>query len=63
MRHNSLIKASLYSRHRFSSEIISHFVWLYFRFPLSYRDVEEMMSVRGVTLTYETIRTWCLKFG
>jgi putative transposase len=54
---------ALYRRHRFPSEIISHTVWLYFRFNLSYRDVEEMMSVRGVTLTYETIRHWCLKFG
>ncbi len=53
----------LYRRHRFPSEIISHCVLLYFRFPLSYRDVEEMMSVRGVTLTYETVRDWCLKFG
>ena len=54
---------ALYRRHRFPSEIISHTVWLYFRFNLSYRDVEEMMNVRGVTLTYETIRHWCLKFG
>jgi len=38
-------------------------VWLYFRFALSYRDVEEIMAVRGVTFTYETIRHWCLKFG
>ncbi len=57
------MKASLYRRHRFPAEIISHSVWLYFRFNLSYRDIEEMMSVRGVILTYETIRTWCLKFG
>jgi putative transposase len=54
---------ALYRRRRFPSEVISHCVWLYFRFPLSYRDVEEMMGVRGVTLTYETIRTWCLKFA
>ena len=53
----------LYRRHRFPPEIISHCVWLYFRFNLSYRDVEEMMGVRGVALTYETIRTWCRKFG
>ena len=38
-------------------------VWLYFRFALSYRDVEEMMAVRGVQLTYETVRAWCRKFG
>ena len=53
----------LYRRHRFPPEIISHCVWLYFRFNLSYRDVEEMMSVRGLTLTYETVRDWCRKFG
>ena len=53
----------LYRRHRFPPEIISHCVWLYFRFNLSYRDVEEMMGVRGIALTYETIRTWCRKFG
>ena len=63
MRHNPLMKASLFRRLRFPAEIISHCVWLYFRFNLSYRDVEEMMSVRGVTLTYETVRDWCLKFG
>jgi len=55
--------APLYRRHRFPAEIISHTVWLYFRFALSYRDVEEIMAVRGITLTYETIREWSLKFG
>jgi putative transposase len=54
---------SLYHRHRFPAEIISHCVWLYFRFPLSFRDVEEMLAMRGVSLTYETVREWCLKFG
>ena len=54
---------SLYRRHRFHAEIISHSVWLYFRFALSYRDVEEIMAVRGVIVTYEAIREWCLKFG
>jgi putative transposase len=52
-----------YKRHRFPSEIISHAVWLYFRFSLSYRDVEELMAERGIVLTYETIRQWCRKFG
>src|SRR5918994_1488945 len=52
-----------YKRHRFPSEIISHAVWLYFRFSLSYRDVEELMAARGIVLTYETIRQWCRKFG
>ena len=46
--------ASLYYRHRFPAEIISHCVWLYFRFALSFRDVEEMLAMRGVALTYET---------
>ena len=54
---------SLCHRHRFPAEIISHCVWLYFRFSLSFRDVEEMMAKRGVVLTYETVREWCLKFG
>jgi putative transposase len=54
---------SRYHRHRFPPEIISHCVWLYFRFALSFRDVEEMLAMRGVALTYETVREWCLKFG
>jgi len=54
---------SSYYRHRFPSEIISHCVWLYFRFSLSFRDVEEMMNERGVTVTYESVHNWCLKFG
>jgi putative transposase len=58
-----LVASSPYRGHRFPAEIISHTVWLYFRFALSYRDVEEIMAVRGVVVTYETIREWCLKFG
>jgi putative transposase len=53
----------LYHRRRFPAEIISHCVWLYFRFCLSYRDVEEIMAKRGVAVTYETIRDWSQKFG
>jgi putative transposase len=53
----------LYHRRRFPAEIISHCVWLYFRFCLSYRDVDEMMAERGVLVTYETIRDWSQKFG
>ena len=45
-----------YPRHRFPADIIRHAVWLYLRFTLSYRDVEEMMARRGIFLTYETIR-------
>ena len=55
--------AHLYRRHRFPSEIISHSVWLYFRFALSYRDVEEIMAVRGVIVTDEAIRERCRKFA
>lgn len=50
-------------RHRFPPEIIAHAVWLYFRFPLSLRLVEEMLLERGVIVSYETIRRWTLKFG
>src|ERR687894_2028755 len=53
----------LYKRHRFPGEIISHAVWLYYRFLLSYRDVEELLAERGVAVSYETIRRWCQKFG
>src|SRR5437588_3180035 len=64
MRHTPWMHSnSLYHRHRFPAEIISHCVWLYFRFPLSFRDVEEMLAMRGVALSYETVREWCLKFG
>jgi putative transposase len=45
------------------AEIISHCVWLYFRFAVSFRDVEEMLAMRGIALSYETVREWCLKFG
>jgi putative transposase len=54
---------SLYRGHRFPVEIISHCVWLYHRFPLSLRDVEEMMAERGVSVSYDTIHQWCRKFG
>ena len=47
----------------FPSEIISHAVWLSVRFSLSFRDVEELLAQRGIVITYETIRQWCLKFG
>ena len=52
-----------YKNHRFPGEIISHGVWLYYRFCLSYRDVEELLFVRGILVTYEAIRKWCRKFG
>ena len=53
----------LYLRHRFPVEVISHCVWLYYCFSLSFRDVEELMAQRGVVVTYETIRAWAQKFG
>ena len=52
-----------YRRHRYPIEVVEQCVWLYFRFALSYRDVEERMAKRGVQLTYETVREWCDKFG
>ena len=52
-----------YKGHRYPAEIIAHCVWLYHRFPLGLREVEELMLVRGVIVTYETIRQWCAKFG
>jgi hypothetical protein len=52
-----------YKNHRFPGEIISHGVWLYYRFPLSYRDVQELLFERGIDVTHEAIRQWCRKFG
>ncbi len=52
-----------YTRHRFPPVIIQRAIWLYFRFPLSFRDVEEMMAERGIDVSYETLRRWVLKFG
>src|SRR4029079_19534413 len=52
-----------YARHRFPAEVISHAVWLYFRFPLSLRMVEEMLAARGIIVSHETIWQCALKFG
>ncbi|MFE2093391.1 IS6 family transposase [Streptomyces sp. NPDC059460] len=52
-----------YKGHRYPVEVISHCVWLYFRFPLSFREVEELMLQRGVAVSHETVRQWCAKFG
>ena len=52
-----------FKRHRFPSEIICHAVWLYARFTLSYRDVEDLLAERGLDISYETVRRWFLKFG
>src|SRR5271170_8023418 len=53
----------IYAGYRFPAEIISYAAWLYFRFPLSLRMVEEMLAARGISVTHETIRQWGLKFG
>src|SRR5262249_28115930 len=55
--------AALYKNHCFPPEIISHAVWLCHRFCLSFRDVEELLATRGVIVSYEAVRQWCLKFG
>ena len=52
-----------YKRHRFPPDIISYAVWLYYRFNLSHRDIEDLLAERGITVSYETIRLWCIKFG
>jgi putative transposase len=57
------VEAPSYRGFRFPVEIISHGVWLYYRFPLSFREVEEMMLERGIVVSHETIRQWCAKFG
>src|SRR5215218_9567877 len=59
----ALARDPLYRGHRFPGEIISHAVWLYYRFALSHRDVEDLLAERGVQVSYEAIRLWCQKFG
>ena len=54
---------NLYKRHRFPSEIIQHAVWLYYRFNLSSRDIEDLLAERGIVVSYESIRLWSIKFG
>ena len=55
--------ATLYKRHRFPSEIIQYAVWLYHRFNLSHRDIEDLLAEKGIVVTHESIRLWCIKFG
>ncbi len=57
------LKINPYKRHRFPSEIIQYAVWLYYRFNLSHRDIEDLLSERGIDVSYESIRLWCNKFG
>jgi putative transposase len=52
-----------YKRHRFPAQIISYAVWLYYRFNLSHRDIEALLAERGITVSHESIRRWCIKFG
>ena len=52
-----------YAGYRFPAEIVSHTVWLYFRFPLSLRMVDELLAARGIVVSHETVRQWGLKFG
>ena len=60
---DTLPAAITYKTHRVPVEILSHAVWRYFRFCLSFRDVEELLTEHGVVVTYEAIRKWCRKFG
>jgi len=57
------MKPISFKRHRFPPEIIRHAIWLYARFTLSFRDVEELLAERGIDASYETVRRWFLKFG
>ena len=54
---------SIYKRHRLPPDIISYAVWLYYRFNLSHRDIEDLLAERGITVSRESIRLWCIKFG
>jgi putative transposase len=55
--------APSYRGFRYPAEVISHAVWLYHRFPLSFREVEELLLARGIIVSHETIRQWCARFG
>jgi len=57
------VGAPSYKGFRFPAEIIGHCVWLYYRFPLSFREIQEMMAQRGIIVSHETVRQWCAKFG
>ena len=56
-------RRSRYHGHRFPVEIISYAIWVYHRFSMSFRDVEDLLAERGIDVSYETIRRWCEKFG
>ena len=59
----STIQNSLYRGHRFPAEVIAHAVWLYYRFPLSLRMVEDLLAARDIVVSHETVRRWAEKFG
>ena len=63
MADTGAVSSPSYKRHRFPPEIIGYAVWLYYRFALSFRDVEELLGSKGVTVSYEAVRLWCGKFG
>ena len=63
MRYLPWMQTVSYARHRFPPDVIRYAVWLYFRFPLSFRDVEDLLAERGIDVSYETVRRWALKFG
>src|SRR3989337_2142818 len=63
LRQEGTMQAISYKRHRFPPDVIRQAVWLYFRFTLSLRDVEELLAERGIDVSYETIRCWTMKFG
>lgn len=54
---------NIYKRHRFPPDIISYAIWIYYRFNLSHRDIEDLLAERGINVSYEAIRVWCIKFG
>ncbi len=55
--------SNIYAGYRYPAQIISHAVWLYHRFTLRFRDIEELLAARGIVASYETIRQWCKKYG
>ena len=57
------VRDASFSGYRYPAEIISHAVWVYFRFTLNFREVEELLAARGIVVTYETTRQWCLNFA
>jgi transposase-like protein len=57
------LSINTYKRHRFHPSITSYAVWVYYRFSLSFRDIEDLLAEKGISVSYEAIRLWCIKFG